>query len=351
MAYPEQVAGLRPHSNPLAEWLEPMPIKGIGFEAISIGTDSMNDEKIVSQGVPLGLPKLDRKEKNFVQLLETWNAAKKRRLSGEELRYFLRTAERRFHREEFLPTDPVEFIHRYRDPRDQEAVGLLAALLAYGNVKAIRSSIGRALELLGQIAPGPSAAIRTLTSRARIAQAQHVFRDFRHRFNSGHDLVVLFGLIRSSWERFGTLGDDFASRLDPSDSTIERALSGFVQDHSERARDLGATRSFFFLLNDPKDGSACKRWCMYLRWMGRKDSIDLGLWMALPDRKGLRPNQLVIPLDTHLAKIVRHLKLTGRKNADWKMALEVTNQLKSIDEHDPIRYDFALCRLGILRQI
>lgn len=311
----------------------------------------MGHEKVVSQGVPLGLPKLGAKEKNFVQLLDAWNAAKKRRLSVVELRAFLECVETQFHREDFLPTDPVEFVHRYRNPRDQEAVGLLSALLAYGNVKTIRTSIERVLDRLGQIAPSPEAAIQTLTNQTAIERAQSVFRDFRHRFNSGDDLVVLFRLIQSSWERFGSLGGDFASRLALSDETIEDALSGFVRDQTARAKALGAQSSFFFLLNDPKEGSACKRWCMYLRWMVRKDAIDPGVWTSLSGESSFKPSQLVIPLDTHLAKIARRLKLTGRKNADWKMAIEVTRRLKSIDEYDPIRYDFALCRLGILKQI
>lgn len=291
------------------------------------------------------------KEKNFVQMLDLWNTAKRRKLSPEELRVFLSQVETEFHRKDFLPTDPVEFLHRYQSPRDQELVGLLAALLAYGNVKIIRRSVETALEKLALLGSTPSEAILTLGSKAGVSRAEAVFSDFRHRFNSGRDLVVLFRIVHSSWQRFGSLGDDFVSRLDEKTATVEDALSGFVRENEARAKKMGADPSFFFLLNDPKQGSACKRWCMYLRWMGRKDDVDLGLWNRLPSGRGLKPHQLVIPLDTHLAKIVRRLKLTKRNVVGWKMALEVTERLKGIDERDPIRYDFALCRLGILKKI
>jgi uncharacterized protein (TIGR02757 family) len=96
-------------------------------------------------------------------------------------------------------------------------------------------------------------------------------------------------------------------------------------------------------LSDPASGSACKRLNLFLRWMVRPDDgLDLGLWAPV------RPDQLVIPLDTHEARISRYLGLSDRRTVDWKMAVEVTEGLRRLDPSDPVRYDFALSRLGIL---
>jgi uncharacterized protein (TIGR02757 family) len=86
-----------------------------------------------------------------------------------------------------------------------------------------------------------------------------------------------------------------------------------------------------------------KRVNLFLRWMIRPDDgIDLGLW------EPVRPAQLVIPLDTHVSRISRYLGLTDRRTVDWKMAVEVTRTLRGLDGDDPVRFDFALSRLGIL---
>ena len=91
----------------------------------------------------------------------------------------------------------------------------------------------------------------------------------------------------------------------------------------------------------PEKASACKRMNLFLRWMVRKDELDFGIWDKIPTSK------LLIPVDTHIARICSMLGLTSRKNPDWKMAEEITNNLKKIDPEDPVKYDFALCHIGM----
>jgi uncharacterized protein (TIGR02757 family) len=95
------------------------------------------------------------------------------------------------------------------------------------------------------------------------------------------------------------------------------------------------------LLPSPRKGSACKRMNLFLRWMVRSEDIDFGIWDNIP------PNKLVIPLDTHIARISKCLGLTRRASADWKMAEEITGALREFDPEDPLKYDFALCHHGI----
>jgi uncharacterized protein (TIGR02757 family) len=93
---------------------------------------------------------------------------------------------------------------------------------------------------------------------------------------------------------------------------------------------------------------------MFLRWMGRRDAVDPGLWteqgaMAPVVRgRALHASQLIIPLDTHTGRISQYLGLTKRKSLNWRAACEVTERLRLCDPQDPVKYDFALARLGIL---
>ena len=96
-----------------------------------------------------------------------------------------------------------------------------------------------------------------------------------------------------------------------------------------------------FMFPVPEKGSACKRMNLFLRWMVRKDDLDFGLW------REIHTSKLVIPVDTHVARISRSLRLTKRKNVSWKMAEEITEKLKKFDPEDPVKYDFAICHIGM----
>ena len=102
------------------------------------------------------------------------------------------------------------------------------------------------------------------------------------------------------------------------------------------------SRGMLFLLPSPARGGACKRLHLFLRWMVRRDHIDFGLWPEVT------PAKLIIPLDTHVAQVSKHLCLTRRKSPGLAMALDITRNLKCFDAADPVKYDFALCRLGML---
>jgi uncharacterized protein (TIGR02757 family) len=260
-----------------------------------------------------------------------------------------------FHREDLLRSDPLEFVHRYKNPWDQEAVALIAATLAYGNVKQIRRSVEAALERMARVSEAPNQFVRGLAEPGFQKIAKRAFRGYVHRFNVGGDLVVLLSLLSRSWREQGSLGAHFLSnhRIEAPDFTA--ALNALIATWRGWLSEAGNPRvnsSFHYLLTAPMDGSACKRWCMFLRWMGRKDALDPGLWSetgALRSAEAyLRADQLVLPLDTHTGRISQYLGLTERKSLNWKAALEVTARLRKIDPADPTRYDFALSRLGIL---
>lgn len=243
----------------------------------------------------------------------------------------------------FVSPDPLEFPRAQRDGPGREVVGLLAASLAYGNVLQIKRSIRAVLDHLG---PNPADAVNDFDPK----RLKEVLRHFRHRFNDGRDVVSLLLLMRRMIEKAGSIEAFFLLGLRPDDVDVGPALTSFT----ERALGLGeglyrkgtlprdAGVRFFF--PSPREGSACKRLNLYLRWMVRTDGVDLGVW------RGIRPDQLVIPLDAHIFSIARKVRLTSYKSPGWAMAVDITKKLRRLDPADPVKYDFALHRMGLFRK-
>ena len=242
----------------------------------------------------------------------------------------------------FLDSDPVSLVHRYAEGEDREIAGLVASSLAYGNVPAIQASVGDALRRLG---PTPARALDVLEG----PELRRLFKGFKHRFTSGNDLAALLWITACMRRSRGSVGAFFHEGYRPDDSTLRKAMISFVERglafdlRAFYRRGLQRGEGVRFLLPSPAEGSACKRLNLYLRWMVRPaDGVDLGVWADIPPRK------LLVPVDTHVARISAYIGLTRRKTPDWGMAEEITDSLRRLDPEDPVRYDFALSRLGIL---
>jgi uncharacterized protein (TIGR02757 family) len=242
----------------------------------------------------------------------------------------------------YIANDPISFCHRFPDPPDREVAGLIASSFAYGNVKIIIRNLEAIFSAIG---PHP----RRFVERFNPDKGLRLFSGFRHRFNDGRDLCALLVAIRTMVEKAGSIGEYFLKAHDPAAADTSSSLTSFsagvlALDYSSvfGTPAIPADSSFPFLFPSPASGSACKRLCMYLRWMARPaDGIDLGLW------HGVAPAQLVIPVDAHVLRIGRYLGLTSRRQADWKTAQEITGALRRLDPDDPVKYDFALAHLGI----
>lgn len=235
--------------------------------------------------------------------------------------------------------DPVECVRVYPDPADREIAGFVAAGLAFGRVASIMASVGAALAPMGA---SPAAFVRRFDP-SRHAEA---FLPFVHRWVRGRDLVALLVILRrmldssGSIERFFLEGDDQASAdIGPGlESFCARARSMDVSAlYGHRAARPGV-HAFF---PRPSDGSACKRLNLFLRWMVRHDGIDLGAWTRVD------PARLIIPLDVHVVRVGRCLGLTRYASPGWRMAASITASLRRIDAADPVKYDFALCHVGM----
>lgn len=236
-----------------------------------------------------------------------------------------------------ITPDPLELVLRYSDPADQEVAAILAAAFAYGRADIVVRNVGRVLDQMGS---SPSRYIQGFDGGRDAGQ----FAFFAHRFHKQADLVALLRRLRLVLDRYGSLGELFR-QCDDGGADVQIALTRFVGAIIDSdAADGASRRSLQYLLTSPADGSACKRMNLFLRWMVRRTSPDLGLWTFV------EPRRLLMPIDTHVHRISTFLGLNGRRSMDWRTARELTDRLARFAPDDPVRYDFAICRLGILAQ-
>jgi uncharacterized protein (TIGR02757 family) len=186
----------------------------------------------------------------------------------------------------------------------------------------------------------PSDFVRNFDSgkRARL-------RDFKHRFTAGDDISDLLELIRDVYDRFGSIERFFTQGYDSSDTNIIPALTTFCDSLSamyaqrHNGRLSGGLK---YLLASPTRGSACKRLNLFLRWMVRDDDVDPGLWKSVDAAK------LIVPVDVHMGRLCKILGLYDRKTVSLSAAVEITQSFVEIEPGDPVKYDFALSRIGIV---
>jgi uncharacterized protein (TIGR02757 family) len=246
--------------------------------------------------------------------------------------------------ERFVDPDPLQFVRQQRTDVDREVVGVIASALAYGNVRQIKASIGAVLAVLG---PEPARAIQERAPGETLRQ----LASFKHRFNDARDVACLLFFLRQMLEQSGSIEAFFAEGDDPAAADVEPGLASFAQralalSHgglygSGALPDVAGVRFFF---PSPAAGSACKRLNLFLRWMVRRHGVDLGVWRTMD------PGRLVIPLDAHVLSIARRVRLTRYRSPGWRMAVDITRRLRRLDPHDPVKYDFALHRMGLWKK-
>jgi uncharacterized protein (TIGR02757 family) len=262
---------------------------------------------------------------------------------ARSLAALLERFERRFDRSARLAFDPVELPRRYVRAADQEVAGLFAAALAYGRADLFKPQVEGVLAEMG---PSPARFCEELATKPRPG----VFAAFRYRFNVPADVAALAAAAGHVRVTRGALGARFADLLRETagePEPLRGALARFARELREAPPALAllgdrGPRGLAHLLPDPRLSGACKRWNLYLRWMVRgPDEVDLGTW------KGIPRSSLIVPLDTHVARIARYLGLTDRRDMTWRTAEEITASMRRLDPEDPVRFDFALCHLGM----
>jgi uncharacterized protein (TIGR02757 family) len=238
-------------------------------------------------------------------------------------------------------TDPVHIVRRFIAPEDREVVGFCAAGLAFGRVASVLQSIASLLAVMG---PHPARFVRDFDpARERDRLAPLV-----HRWIRGRDLMALLLILQRMLRESVSIEAFFLEGDDPTQPHVGAALDSFstralaTDLRAAYGRRVPKQRGVTYFVPRPSAGSACKRLNLFLRWMVRRDEIDLGVWT------GLSPARLIVPLDTHVIRLGRCLRLTRYTSPGWKMASEITASLRNVDAQDPVRYDFALCHVGMM---
>lgn len=237
-------------------------------------------------------------------------------------------------------TDPIWIVHRYDRSDDREVVAFIAAALAFGRVQSVLNSIDGMLQVMG---PSPAAFVRTFEP----ARDRRRFDHLVHRWTKGADMAALVWVMHQMIREGGSIEGFFAAGL-PADavdvgeglqSFSTRALALDQKAVYGRARPKPGVAYFF---SRPSSGGACKRLNLFLRWMVRRDQVDLGVWTRV------RAGQLIVPLDTHVIRVGQCLRLTKLKSPGWRMAADITTSLRALDPVDPVKFDFSICHLGMM---
>ncbi len=233
-----------------------------------------------------------------------------------------------------ISPDPLEFPHRFKNFYDIEISAFISSVFAYGNVKQINDT----LEKVHGIIKEPYHFVMKYNYESGVKK----FAKIKHRFYTTEDIAKLFYALNRIYTSYGSLKYLFLLYYFDKDPNLKSTIAFFTEHFNSFLGDKGElSPGLKFMSPDPMKGSACKRMNLFLRWMIRKDELDFGLW------REFSASQLVIPVDTHVAKICKRLGLTKQKTVSWKMAEEITTNLKRFDPIDPVKYDFAICHIGM----
>jgi len=223
----------------------------------------------------------------------------------------------------YIKYDPIKYAYRFKGRIERELAGLIASSLSFGRV----TQIFKAMDSLLCIMDGKP--LKYVTGLRKKPEKELL--SFKYRFVKGMDAFQLLFSAKEIIEEHGSLGEFIEHRY------RQGHLLEVMEEFIERFQKAN------YLIPSSLKKSSCKRLFMFFRWMVREDNIDLGLWNFISR------DELVIPLDTHISQVSRALGLTSRKSASLKTAMEITDNLRKYSKDDPVKYDWALSHIGIIR--
>jgi uncharacterized protein (TIGR02757 family) len=256
-------------------------------------------------------------------------------MKGRNLQEFLDRKVEQYNQPSFIAADPICIPHEYSAKQDIEIAGFFAAIFAWGNRKTI---IQKGRQLMQLMDRAPYQFIR-----------HHQQKDlkqlmgFRHRTFNTTDLLYFIEFLQFHYTKNDSLETAFSPWIKSTQASTQEALDGFYQYFFSLEDVPARTRKH---IASPEKNSTCKRLNMFLRWMVRTDdkNVDFGIW------KRISQSQLICPIDLHVARVARRFGLVTRNQTDWQAALELTDHLRKLDKHDPVKYDFALFGLGVMEK-
>lgn len=240
---------------------------------------------------------------------------------NNNLKHFFEKIYKKYSAESYLGTDPIIFPKTYKG--DTEYIAFISSLFAYGQVRLIQNFLTNFFELYGT------------EVKSKLREKQNIY----YRFQTSKDIYLLIKFLHKIYRDYGSIEGCFLSLSDDIEESLEHFLllaKNFGEEHN-------AGVGYFFLF--PTYGkSGLKRMRMFLRWMVRDTDVDFGLW------KKFHKSKLIYPLDTHILKFSKKLKIIDSEVGSFKNSLAITAFFRSIAPDDPLKYDFPITRLGIVNK-
>ena len=236
---------------------------------------------------------------------------------------------------DFIKDDPVQFVHRFKDKNDIEIAGFIASMFAYGKREVFISKLNYIFNLMNN---KPFEFIQSFNYK------ENNIKNCDYRFSKDCDLIEVLRILNILYSEKETLESLFKYSYSQNND-IWNMFQGVVDYFYARVNNDKVTKGFYHLLPNPAKKSALKRMNMLLRWFIRTGCVDIGIWNFIPK------SELLIPLDTHSAKIGRLLGLLKRNDNAYESVIELTENLKSFDRSDPVKYDFALFGYGVNNKV
>jgi uncharacterized protein (TIGR02757 family) len=229
----------------------------------------------------------------------------------------------------FIPADPICIPHLFTQKQDIEIAAFFAAIFAWGNRTTI---INKSKELMHLMNMQPHQFVLHHSGNDL-----KKIKGFKHRTFTAEDLYHFIDFFKHHYSTHSSLETVFFPK---EKMTVEEGLNHF-KSYCFSIEHLKRTEKH---VSSPQQKSSCKRLNMFLRWMVRNDDkgVDFGLW------KNISPKDLICPLDVHVSRVARQLGLLHRKQDDWEAAKELTQNLCTFDQQDPVKYDFALFSIGVI---
>jgi uncharacterized protein (TIGR02757 family) len=234
----------------------------------------------------------------------------------------------------FIPGDPICIPHLFSQKADIEISAFFAAIFAWGN----RTTIIHKSKELMQLMDMQPYQFCLHAGNNDLKKLIH----FKHRTFNATDLLYCVSFFHHHYTRYDSLEYAFLPNGKKPDSIYE-SLVYFHHYFFSLPDAPNRTRKH---IANPAKGSTCKRLNMFLRWLVRQDKsgVDFGIW------KKIKPDQLICPIDLHVARVAKRFGLLARKQIDWQAANELTTYLRKLDNKDPAKYDFALFGLGVMEK-
>ncbi|MBS1596620.1 MAG: TIGR02757 family protein [Bacteroidetes bacterium] len=258
-------------------------------------------------------------------------------MDNYHLKEFLDRKVIEYNRPDFISNDPVSIPHLFSKKQDIEIAGFFAAIFSWGNRTTIIQKSKELMQMMDN-APHEFCLNHNHNDLKKLTT-------FKHRTFNATDLLYFVQFLKYHYQKNKSLEDAFFQKkyFVQSDNLefIESALNAFYHYFFSLEDPPSRTRKH---IASPQKKSTCKRLNMFLRWMVRRDNhlVDFGIW------KKISPAQLVCPIDIHVSRVAKKIGFVTRKQTDWQTALELTDHLRTLDEADPVKYDFALFGLGVM---